>query len=364
MSRLRDNRAVSWFQAHWRTIGIAAAGVIVLFGVVGYFAIPAAVRWGIETVASRELGRSVTVEKVSANPYSLRVTMNGLAIAGHPGEAPLLTVRQATVNASLMSALRLVPVIDALSIDGLAAHLIRLEAQRFNFSDIIERLRARPKTSDEPTPFAIYNIEVTNSAIDLDDRVLKSRHALTDIALGIPFISSLDTHSEVTVQPAFAARIDGTPIELKGETRPFHQTLESSISLKLDDLDIPKYLSYSPVKLNFEVGSGTPTPTRESRSGARLRARGQPATPRNCSSRIDRCQRPGNGSPGRVDGAAADRMEVAPGRDRRDRAARRPRRDRRCRAHRTSRPARTRCLGSDQLGALPAAATDKPGAGR
>ncbi len=257
MNRLGDNRAVSWFRAHWRTIGIAAAGVIVLFGVVGYFAIPAAARWGIETVASRELGRSVTVEKISANPYSLRVTLNGLAIAGHPGETPLLTVRQATVNASLMSALRLVPVIDALSIDGLAAHLIRLEAQRFNFSDIIERLRARPKTSDEPTPFAVYNIEVTNSAIDLDDRVLNSRHALTDIALGIPFISSLDTHSEITVQPAFAARIDGTPIELKGETRPFHETLESSINLKLDDLDIPKYLSYSPLKLNFEVGSGT-----------------------------------------------------------------------------------------------------------
>src|SRR5512134_1116139 len=257
MNRLGDNRAVSWFQAHWRTIGIAAAGVIVLFGVVAYFAIPAAARWGIETVASRELGRSVTVDEISANPYSLRVTLTGLAIAGHPGEPPLLTVRQATVNASLMSALRLVPVIDALSIDGLAAHLIRLEAQRFNFSDIIERLRTRPKTSDEPTPFAVYNIEVTNSAIDLDDRVLNSRHALTDIALGIPFVSSLETHSEITVQPAFAARIDGTPIELKGETRPFHETLESSINLKLDDLDIPKYLSYSPMKLNFEVGSGT-----------------------------------------------------------------------------------------------------------
>ena len=35
---------------------------LLLFGLIGYFAIPAGVRWGIETVASRELGRAVHVE--------------------------------------------------------------------------------------------------------------------------------------------------------------------------------------------------------------------------------------------------------------------------------------------------------------
>jgi uncharacterized protein involved in outer membrane biogenesis len=256
MNRLRDNRAVSWFQAHWRTIGTAAAGVIVLFGVIGYFAIPAAARWGIETVAARELGRAVTVEKISANPFNLRVTFRGIAIAGNAGEPPLLTVRQATINASAESILRLAPVIESLAIEAPAVNIIRYEPERFSFSDVVDRLRSKPKTDDEPAQFAVYNIRVADGRIDLDDRVLAKRHELTEIAIGIPFLSSLETHSDVDVEPLFAARIDGAPVALHGETLPFDESLESSITLKLDALDIPKYLAYSPVRLNFAVGRG------------------------------------------------------------------------------------------------------------
>ena len=123
---------------------------VVLFGAIGYFAIPAAARWAIEDIGSRELGRAVSVKSISANPYTLQVTVNELSIAGPPGEPALLTVQQTVVNASISSLLRLAPVIDAIAINGVEAHIVRLEAQRFNFDDIIERLRAKPKTDDEP----------------------------------------------------------------------------------------------------------------------------------------------------------------------------------------------------------------------
>lgn len=249
---------VSKTTSRLRTAAIVAVSIVVLIGVVGYFAIPAAARWGLETVASREIGRTVRVESISANPYTLRVTINGLTVDGLPGEsAPLLTVRQTTVNASITSVLRLAPVIDAVSIDGLTANIVRLEAQRFNFDDIIERLRAKPKTDDEPARFAVNNIEVANSSIQIDDRVGGRKHAATDIAIGIPFISNLPVDAEVKVLPAFSARINGSPLELKGETRPFHETLESSIQLKVSALNIAQYLSFAPVRLNFSVENGT-----------------------------------------------------------------------------------------------------------
>ncbi|MBA2412293.1 MAG: DUF748 domain-containing protein, partial [Burkholderiaceae bacterium] len=235
----------------------ALVSIVVLVGVVGYFAIPAAARWGIETVASREIGRSVRVDSIRANPYTMRLTINGLTVDGAPGEAaPLLTVQQTTVNASISSLLRLAPIIDAVSINGIAANIVRLEAQRFNFDDIIERLRAKPKTDDEPARFAVHNIEVADSSVQFDDRVGGRKHAVTDIAIGIPFISNLPVDAEVKVLPAFSARINGSPLVLKGETRPFHQTLESSIDLKVSALDIAKYLSFAPVRLNFNVDQG------------------------------------------------------------------------------------------------------------
>lgn len=242
--------------SRWRRVAAISGIVAAIFGVVGALAIPVAARWGLETVASRELGRTVRVQAISANPYTLRVTLKGLTVDGLPGEkAPLLTVREASINASISSALRLAPVLEAIAVDGLTANIVRLEAQRFNFTDIVERIQAKPK-GDKPAQFSLNNIELKSGTVNFDDRVVGTHHAATDIRIGIPFLSNLPTDAEITVQPAFEAKIDGTPVALTGETRPFHQSRESSIDIKLDGLDIPKYLAFSPVKLNFEVPAG------------------------------------------------------------------------------------------------------------
>jgi uncharacterized protein involved in outer membrane biogenesis len=247
---------MSWLATRWRLVGIVAASLVIVFGIVGALAIPAAARWGLETVASRELGRTVRLDDVSANPYALRVTLKGLTVEGQPGEsAPLLTLREASINASIASVLRLAPVLEAIAVDGLTVNIVRLDPHRFSFSDIVDRLRAKPK-SGEPARFSLNNIEVRDGAINFDDRVTGGRHAASDLRIGIPFLSNLQADVETTVQPALAGRIDGTPFDLKGETRPFHESLESSIAIKLDGLDIPRYLAFSPVRLNFEVPAG------------------------------------------------------------------------------------------------------------
>ena len=247
---------MSWFGTRWRRVGVVIAILVVAFGIVGVLAIPAATRWGLETVASRELGRTVRLDDVSANPYTLRVTLKGLTIEGQPGEsAPLLTLREASINASVASLMRLAPVLEAVVVDGLTVNIVRLDPQRFSFSDIVDRLQAKPK-SDEPARFSLNNIEVRDSTVNFDDRVTGSRHAASEIRVGIPFLSNLPVHVETTVQPALAGRINGTPFDLKGETRPFHESRESSIALRLDGLDIPRYLAFSPVRPNFEVPAG------------------------------------------------------------------------------------------------------------
>ncbi len=249
---------MAWVGTRWRRIAAIIGGVVAAFGIIGVFAIPAAARWAIETVATRELGRTVRVEKITANPYTLRVTLKGLAVEGLPGETgPLLAVREASVNASITSLLRLAPVLEAVSIEGLTVNIARLEPQRFNFSDILERLQAKPKQSAEPARFSLNNIEITGGTVNFDDRVVGARHAVTDIRIGIPFLSNLPNDAEIKVQPAFAARVDGTPLELKGETQPFHESLESSLVVKLDGLDIPRYLAFSPVRLGFHLDRGT-----------------------------------------------------------------------------------------------------------
>lgn len=238
-----------------RRIAVAVIVVVVGFGIVGAFALPAAVRWGLESAATEAIGRQVRVDDVSANPYTLRVTLRGLTVEGQAGAGPLLTVRQASLNASIASLLRLAPVLEAVTVEGLAVHVVRLDAQRFDFSDIVDRLQARP-ASDPPTRFSVHNVQFTDGTIELDDRVTGGRHAVSDLRIGIPFLSNLPVDIETTVQPALSGHIDGAPFEINGETLPFHASHESSIALDLDGLDLARFLAYSPVKLPFEVPSG------------------------------------------------------------------------------------------------------------
>lgn len=60
---------------------------------------------------------------------------------------------------------------------------------------------------------------------------------------------------ETFVQPYFYADINGAPYELKGKTKPFHDSKETNVEIRVTDLNLPHYISYAPVKLNFKVPS-------------------------------------------------------------------------------------------------------------
>lgn len=239
-----------------RRIGLVLAALYLLYLLLSIVLVPRLLRWGVESAASEALGRPVRVEDVRFNPLRLSATLRNLRIeAAAAGEPPLAQLRTVEANASLRSLWHRAPILDALRIDGLAANLVRLEAKRFNFSDILDRLGAQPKSDTGPARFAVFNIEVADSRIDFDDRVRGQKHALEDIRIGLPFLSNLPADLEVRVEPAFAARLDGTPLALSGQTRPFADSLESVLRLKLDGLSLPQYLSALPVQLDVGLPS-------------------------------------------------------------------------------------------------------------
>jgi hypothetical protein len=259
--------AGEWMRKAWLRRGLIGAAALALVLVIAFaVAVPPLARYGLETVASRELGRAVTVQSISANPFTLSATLKGLAIAGsavagQSDEAPLLTVERLRISLSALSIVHRAAVVDALEIDAPHLRIARLQEQRFNFTDILERLQARPRaktepTEDSPARFALYNVQLRGGRIDFDDRVAQRQHQVTGLALGVPFVSSLPTHVSVTVEPALAARVDGTPIEVRGKTTPFERSQAMSVDLKLDGLDIPTYLGYVPVPLNFALPTG------------------------------------------------------------------------------------------------------------
>ena len=145
-------------------------------------------------------------------------------------------------------------MIKALQIAKPYISLIRNDDRKYNFQDLIEEFTSGPPG---PTPrFSLNNIEIVDGKIDFDDRPEQTKHSVTQIKLGVPFISSLPSYVDIKVKPEFAAVINGAPLHLGGDTTPFKDSRDSTFNINIDKLEIAKYLEYSPVKLNFTVPSG------------------------------------------------------------------------------------------------------------
>lgn len=245
----RSRRARRW------ALGIASA--LVVYGLLGFFAAPPIIRAQIQKQASAALGRQVTVGHVRFDPYTLRLQMDQLQIAGRAGQPAFITIDQAVVNAAWASLFRMAPVMDALILRQPRIRIVREAKGRFNFSDILASLAARPSDPQSPFRYAVANIRVHAGSIAFDDAVTHSRHQVSQLELGIPFIANLPSDTDIYVQPLLAMQVDGSPIGMAGRARPFAHDHESTLAFHFSHLDLPRYTGYAPTPLPFSIPRGT-----------------------------------------------------------------------------------------------------------
>ena len=204
------------------------------------------------------LGRTVVVDDVAANPYTLQASVRGLRILEPDKRSVFVAFDSLDLDGSAMSFLRLAPVVDEVVLEGLKVNLVRDGETHYNLSDILARL-AQPKAKkekDETPRFSLSNIRVRHARIDFDDRPKQAKHEVADIDIAIPFVSNLPTHLREFVQPRFSAKVNGSEMRLTGETLPFENSLRTHVAVDLTGLDIKRYVEYSPSPLPVTVDGG------------------------------------------------------------------------------------------------------------
>ena len=191
----------------------------------------------------------MTIGRIALNPYTLGFEADHVHIGERTGNSPsnspgtgFIDIERLIVLPSWSSVFRAAPIIDEVKIDSPRFHLVRYDAERFDFSDLIARFsKPSPTPSNRPARFSVSNIRLENGHIDFEDRLLKTRHVIDRWAIGIPFIATLAADTDIFVTPSLQARIDGSPLPITGRTKPFAKTRESEIALTLDGLDVPRW---------------------------------------------------------------------------------------------------------------------------
>ncbi len=265
-----------------RITGIIVLLLFFLYTIGGFFILPPYLKKLAMEKLSEQLGRRVTIDSVSLNPFALSTVIKGFEIKEDDGSTSFVSFGRLYVDLQAISLVKGFPVIREVKLEQPRIHLVRTEVNRYNFSDIMERVQAvdeagapkRPvktfvtekmKTKREasvpqqpgkPFSFSVSNIQIIDGNIEFEDRPVKSKHEITQINIAIPFISDLPAYVESFVQPSFSALVNGSPFTARGTTKVFSDSFETSFDIALKDLDIPYYLGYAPHALNVKVLSG------------------------------------------------------------------------------------------------------------
>ena len=132
-------------------------------------------------------------------------------------------------------------------------NIVRRPDGSYNFTDLIDKFIKKPAKESKSLKYSFNNIQIIAGSMDFDDRPKKTRHEIRGIRIGVPFISNLRYYVDRYVQPSFAAVVNGEPIALKGKTKPFSESLETTFDVNISDLDIPHYLEYVPLQREYEI---------------------------------------------------------------------------------------------------------------
>lgn len=244
----------------WKRLFLASVSLILLALILTILVLPGVVIEKAQKWATAETGRSLAIESVSINPFSLSVEIHKLKLSDADHSQPFVSWDLLRVSLSIASLYHRAPIIDELRLDHPDIRLKRLTAERFNFSDLIPKpgKEATDEPAGESTRFSVNNISINGGRIDFIDNSLEEQvhHKIRDLNLALPSIGNLSYMVENPVQPLFQAVINDSPINLEGRLKPFSDVQEMLFNLKLADIELPFYLGYIPIELPVVINNG------------------------------------------------------------------------------------------------------------
>ena len=245
-----------WIRGRWvRRLAVAALALLLLWAL-AWLAVPPLLKSQLEQRGSQALGRHLSLGAVDFKPWSLELTLSDIRIASADGKGTQLSIARLYADAEIQSLLRLAPVIDAIRIEQPHLWLTHQGAGQYDIDDLLQRFAPDPAAAPSAPPrFALYNVELTDGAVDFTDHLQSGvrEHQLRGLHVALPFLSNLDSGRNVTVRPHLAFSVNGSAFDSNAEGTPFAATPQGDATLKIHHLDVAPYLPYLPASLPVRV---------------------------------------------------------------------------------------------------------------
>ena len=213
----------------------------------GFLGIPRIAKYVLVQIVPESIHRKVEVGEVTFNPFKLNLRISDLTIKSRLKGKNFVNVKGLDLDVEAVSLIKRALVVSKLEINEPFVFFERDKKGQLNIEDLLTSNEAKDKDQETAPPkFSINNIEIKNGRLIFQDDLKGSIHKIEKVNIGIPFISNIDQDVRIYVKPYFSALINGSPLEFKGQTRPFAQDRDTRIDLKFTKIDLTKYLKYMP----------------------------------------------------------------------------------------------------------------------
>jgi uncharacterized protein involved in outer membrane biogenesis len=238
----------------FKKILIVMIALAVFTGIAGFFVLPAVLKPVLTKKISETLHRETTIDQIKINPFDLSATIRGFKLADPGNKTPFVAFNELHVNVDVLTSIfRRALILEEARLDKPFIGVTRKTDGTYNFSDLIPKEETKKEEPSQPFLFSVNNIQIAGGNIDFHDMPNKTDHTIRELNVSVPFVSNIDYYMKNFVEPKFSAVVNGHTVAIAGKTQPFLTSRESLIDIDLKDIDVPFYLQYVPVKMNFKL---------------------------------------------------------------------------------------------------------------
>jgi hypothetical protein len=216
----------------------------------------------VEWVASNT-DRTLTIAHLRLNPLNWQISIEGLVLTEPGSDQSFVSFKQLSFHISPRSVWEWAPVVTGLELDSPKVALVRMLDGSFNYADLMideaqsVEIKSPGEAATEPPRFALNNLVIRDGEFSFTDRSKPEViHTIREFELALPFLGNTPALADRFVKPHLSMRIDDAPIVATGEVKPFAKSLDTSLELALNNIDLPFYAVYLPHVRRFKIESG------------------------------------------------------------------------------------------------------------
>ncbi len=234
---------LNWLRPRGRKWLLRLSLTFAVYSLIGFFLLPPIIKWQMTKRLPVITKRQATVQQVKVNPWTLSLTVRGLALT-EPDGRPFASWDELYVNFQASSLFRWAWTFKEIRLLKPFGEVILLKDGRLNFANMLEPATDAPlKPPARSIPrINIFSLEVTNGFVALEDRTRRSlfRTEYRPINLSL---TQFTTRPDSDTPYSFHAESDaGRSITWAGDLTV--QPLRSSGHLEVTAVQLPRYLPY------------------------------------------------------------------------------------------------------------------------